>query len=105
MAEEERQIDRSSYHDDPNSMKNTRTSTMRTHPGECHYEEKTTNLDSINKQLMEMRDRLLENIYKVHLLQVDLATQFNPNMVQRMSSTEMACDRCAESMEERFSVG
>ncbi|PIK60143.1 hypothetical protein BSL78_02957 [Apostichopus japonicus] len=64
------------------------------------YKDKRADLEYVNKQLVDMKERLMENIYKVHLLQVDLASQFDPHVVEIIRSSETSCSQCAASITE-----
>ncbi|XP_070540928.1 uncharacterized protein [Ptychodera flava] len=63
-----------------------------------HHKEKS-NLDVLQKELAEMREKMTKASVKCHLLHVDLATQFNPFLVDTIRSTEEQCQKCIAAVE------
>ncbi|KAK7483926.1 hypothetical protein BaRGS_00024810 [Batillaria attramentaria] len=58
-------------------------------------------LDSSNRDLEDLRSRVLKSSVRCHTLEVDLATQFSPHIQQLLANAKEACQQCALSLEAK----
>ncbi|KAK6185800.1 hypothetical protein SNE40_007950 [Patella caerulea] len=68
-----------------------------------NHTDAISQIEDINKQLNELKTSLCKSIVKCHLLEVDLASQFNPHMIQTLRQTEKDCSHCSKKLEFHFS--
>eukprot|EP00057_Strongylocentrotus_purpuratus_P017181 XP_011671655.1 PREDICTED: uncharacterized protein LOC105441837 [Strongylocentrotus purpuratus] len=70
--------------------------------GEFDYQKEMQGLEKLSAELDSVRQQLMADILRCQLLQVDLATQFNPGLVQQMRSTKLSCEKCEDILDDSF---
>ncbi|XP_046365190.1 uncharacterized protein LOC124141264 [Haliotis rufescens] len=60
----------------------------------CH-QSALGEIDKMNKELEQLKEDLFKTRVKSHILHVDLATQFSPHMVEKLSRVKEDCNRCS----------
>lgn len=66
-------------------------------PREYSHQKVMSKIDDLKKSLGDLQDKLLKESVRAQILQVDLATQFNPHMVEAVSSAVDSCEQCAST--------
>ncbi|KAL5016924.1 hypothetical protein ScPMuIL_006513 [Solemya velum] len=58
------------------------------------HQSVVSQLDEMNKSLDDLREKLVKNSIRCHLLEVDLASQFSPVMVDTLRNVKRDCNNC-----------
>ncbi|XP_064602612.1 uncharacterized protein LOC135468344 [Liolophura sinensis] len=67
---------------------------------EYNHHIQMSNVDDISKQLDDMKENLIKTSVRCHMLEVDLATQFSPYMVDTLRSVKQECEKCTQKMKQ-----
>ncbi|CAG5129268.1 unnamed protein product [Candidula unifasciata] len=62
-------------------------------------------VSSMNRELQTLYEKYLELGVRSHLLEVDLATQFSPDVVLVLEDLNESCKTCSQAVEELMNVG
>ncbi|XP_060082082.1 uncharacterized protein LOC132561370 [Ylistrum balloti] len=62
------------------------------------HSEAMNEIDRMNRDLNNLRDVMIKHSVRCHMLEVDLATQFSPDLQVALRSTEEDCSRCKEAL-------
>ncbi|KAK7111069.1 uncharacterized protein [Littorina saxatilis] len=57
-------------------------------------------LDAGNRELEELRMKILKSSVRCHMLEVDLATQFNPQNQQLFADAQESCQQCTQTIQD-----
>lgn len=68
--------------------------------GGFDYQKETQNLEKLSADLDSVRQQLIADILRCQLLQVDLATQFDPGLVKQLRACKLSCEKCDTNLEE-----
>ncbi|XP_033737987.1 uncharacterized protein LOC117325682 [Pecten maximus] len=56
-------------------------------------------IDRMNRDLNNLKEVMIKHSVRCHMLEVDLATQFSPDLQVVLRSTEQDCSRCREVLQ------
>ncbi|XP_021342257.1 uncharacterized protein LOC110442796 [Mizuhopecten yessoensis] len=56
-------------------------------------------IDRMNRDLNSLKEVMIKHSVRCHMLEVDLATQFSPDLQAALRSTEKDCIRCREALQ------
>ncbi|BFY98622.1 hypothetical protein BsWGS_01662 [Bradybaena similaris] len=62
-------------------------------------------VSSMNRELQVLYEKYLELSVQSHLLEVDLATQFNPDLVLAVEDLSESCTTCSQAVDELMHAG
>ncbi|XP_072177453.1 uncharacterized protein [Diadema setosum] len=62
------------------------------------YQKEMESLERLSSQLDSVKQQLMADILRCQLLQVDLATQFDPKLVQQLRATKLSCEKCEATL-------
>nr|XP_054766059.1 uncharacterized protein LOC129273021 [Lytechinus pictus] len=74
----------------------------KSNEGDFDYQKEMQGLDKLSAELDSVRQQVMADILRCQLLQVDLATQFNPGLVQQLRSTKLSCEKCESTLDDSF---
>ncbi|XP_066277583.1 uncharacterized protein [Branchiostoma lanceolatum] len=58
------------------------------------YQDNKVTIDNLNKQLVTMEEQLNKNSMQAHMLNCELAMQFDPVTITAMNQCQESCERC-----------
>ncbi|XP_035665769.1 uncharacterized protein LOC118409009 [Branchiostoma floridae] len=59
-----------------------------------NYQDNKVTIDNLNKQLVTMEEQLNKNSMRAHMLNCELAMQFDPVTISALNQCQESCERC-----------
>lgn len=68
---------------------------------EYSHQNAMKQIDLMQSHLENLKESLMKSRVRCHILEVDLATQFSPYMMEAIRNTEQNCQKCVKTISEK----